>query len=171
LTQEKLNSQLQDRINSIQDQVFEPEIFQDQVLEIHTEIEKEQQEIFSKLEFIQNYFQNANKTLNDILLKEKETKETRTTFQKAVALSAKKENDKLPKLTGSLQIRGDIIIKAWEANLAENKTITKEVSDECQGIFNLMEKASVNIGKDDCSGLLGEINISKHQLRFRENLK
>jgi hypothetical protein len=26
----------------------------------------------------------------------------------------------------------------------------------------------LNIGTDGCSGLLGEINIAKHQLRFRE---
>jgi hypothetical protein len=29
----------------------------------------------------------------------------------------------------------------------------------------------LNIGIDGCSGLLGEINIAKHQLRFREELE
>ena len=29
----------------------------------------------------------------------------------------------------------------------------------------------MNIGTDDCSGLLGEINIAKHQLRLKEELE
>jgi hypothetical protein len=40
----------------------------------------------------------------------------------------------------------------WEADLAENKRITREVNDDCQGIFDLLEKASLNIGKNNCSG-------------------
>jgi hypothetical protein len=59
----------------------------------------------------------------------------------------------------------------WEADLAENKRITREVNDDCQGIFDLLEKDSLNIGKNNCSGLLGEINIVKHQLRFKEDLE
>jgi hypothetical protein len=37
-----MNRQLQNKVNSIQNQVVELEIFQAQVLEIHTKIEKEQ---------------------------------------------------------------------------------------------------------------------------------
>jgi hypothetical protein len=29
----------------------------------------------------------------------------------------------------------------------------------------------LNIGTNDCPGLLGEINISKHQLKFKEELE
>ena len=59
----------------------------------------------------------------------------------------------------------------WEADLAKNKRITREINDDCQGIFYLLEKASLNIGKNNCSGLLGEINIVKHQLRFKDDLE
>jgi len=59
----------------------------------------------------------------------------------------------------------------WEADLAKNKRITRDVNDDCQGIFDLLEKTSLNIGKNDCPGLLGEINIVKHQLRFKEDLE
>jgi hypothetical protein len=59
----------------------------------------------------------------------------------------------------------------WEADLTENKRITRDVNDDCQGIFDLLEKTSLNIGKNDCPGLLGEINIVKHQLRFKEDLE
>jgi hypothetical protein len=42
------------------------------------------------------------------------------------------------------------------------KRITKEFNDNYQGIFGLFEKTSLNIEKNECSGLLGEINIVKH---------
>ena len=59
----------------------------------------------------------------------------------------------------------------WESNLAENKKITREVNDDYQGVFDLLEKTSLNIGKNDCPGLSGEINIVKHQLIFKEDLE
>jgi hypothetical protein len=51
-----MNRQLQNKINSIQNQVVELEIFQAQALEIYTKIDKKQQGVFFKLDFIQNYF-------------------------------------------------------------------------------------------------------------------
>jgi hypothetical protein len=58
-------------------------------------IEKEQQGVFFNLEFIQNYFQETSKSLENILQKEREVKVARTTFQKAVALSTKEDFGKL----------------------------------------------------------------------------
>ena len=130
-----MNRQLQNKINSIQNQVVELEIFQAQVLEIHTKIEKEQQGVFFKLEFIQNYFQETSKSLERILLKEREVKASITTFQKAVALSTKEEVTETQNLSVSEKIKGDIILKVWEANLTENKKITREVNDYCQEIL------------------------------------
>jgi hypothetical protein len=80
-------------------------------LEIHTKIEKEQQGVFFNLKFIHNYFQETNKSLESILLKEREMKVARTTFQKAVALSTKEEFEETQKLYVSEQIKGDIILK------------------------------------------------------------
>jgi chromosome segregation ATPase len=171
LQQEEMNRQLQNKINSIQNQVVELEIFRAQALEIRTKIEKEQHEVFFKLEFIQNYFQEASKSLESILLEEREVKVARKPFQKAVTLSTKKEVRETQKLYVSEKIKGDIIIKVWEEKLAENKRITREVNDDYQGIFDLLEKASLNIGRNNCLGLLGEINIGKHQLRFKEDLE
>jgi hypothetical protein len=75
------------------------------------------------------------------------------------------------KLSVSEQVKGDIMIKVWESKLVEYKRITKEVNEDCQGIFNLFEKDSLNIVADGCSGLLGEINIARHQLKSREELE
>jgi len=114
------------------------------------------------MEVIQNYFQETNKSLENVFQKEREAKAARTTFQKAVDFSSKEEVGKIQKLSISEQVIGDIILKVWEANLAEYKRITREVNDDCQEIFDLLERASLNIGTDDCSRLLSEINIAKH---------
>ena len=126
--------------------------------------------MISKLEIIHTYFQETRKSFDGILLKEREEKVARTTFQKAMILSGQEEIKKTQKLSVSEQIKGDIILKVWEASLTENKKITKEVNDDCQAIFDLLDKASLNIGRDNCPGLLGQINIGRHQLKFKENL-
>jgi hypothetical protein len=127
--------------------------------------------VFLNLEVVQNYFQETNKSLENVFQKEREAKAARTTFQKAVALSTKEEVGRILKLSISEQVKGDVILKVWEANLAEYKRITRDVNDDCQGIFDLLERTSLNIGKNECPGLLGEINIAKHQLRFKEELE
>jgi hypothetical protein len=140
-------------------------------LGIHLKIEEEQQKVFLNLEVVQNYFQETNKSLENIFQKEREAKAVRTTFQKAVALSKKEEVGRIHKLSISEQVKGDVILKVWEADLAEYKRITRDVNDDCQGIFDLLERTSLNIGKNDCPILLGEINIAKNQLRFKEELE
>jgi hypothetical protein len=165
------NKHLQDKIISITNQVVELENFRTQALEIYVRIEEEQQKVFLNLEVIQNYFQESNKSLENVFQKEREAKAARTTFQKAVAFSSKEEIGKTQKLSISEQVKGDIMIKVWETKLAEYKRITREVNEDCQGIFDLFERDSLNIGTDGCSGLLGEVNIAKHQLRFREELE
>jgi hypothetical protein len=124
-------------------------------LEIYLRIEEEQQKVFLNLEVVQNYFHETNKSLENFFQKEREAKAARTTFHKAVALSSKEEVGKIKKLSISEQVKGDIILKVWEANLAEYKRITREVNDDFQGIFDLLERDSLNIGTDDCSALLG----------------
>jgi hypothetical protein len=165
------NKNLQDKIISIANQVIEIENFRTQASEIYVRIEEEQQKVFSNLEVIQNYFQESNKSLENVFQKEREAKAARTTFQKAVASSSKEEIGKTQKLSISEQVKGDIMIKVWEKKLAEYKRITREVNEDCQGIFNLFERDSLNIRTDGCSGLLGEVNIAKHQLKFREELE
>jgi hypothetical protein len=126
--------------------------------------------LISKIEIIQTYFQETRKSFNSILLKEREEKVARTTFQKAMVLSGQEEIKKTQKLYVSEKIKGDIILKVWDASLAEKKRITKEVNDDCQAIFYLLDKVSLYIGRDNCPGLLGQINIGRNQLNFKENL-
>jgi len=62
------------------------------------------------------------------------------------------------------------MLKVWEANIAKNKKINKEVKDDCEEVFDLLDKGSLGIGRDNCPRLLGKINIERHQLNFKEKL-
>jgi hypothetical protein len=74
------------------------------------------------------------------------------------------------RLTVEEKVIGDILLKTWEASIAESKILAKEIKDNCEETFELLDKKSLGIGKDDCSGLLGQINVIKHQLKIKENL-
>jgi len=126
--------------------------------------------LISKIEFSHNYFQEVSKSLDNINLKEKEAKEARTIFHKVVVCSGNKEISKSPKLSVTEKIRGDIMLKVWETNIAKNKRIAKEIKDDCEEVFGLLEKGSLGIGRDNCIGILGTINIIRHQLNFKDNL-
>jgi hypothetical protein len=99
-----------------------------------------------------------------------EAKAARVILQKAIIYSANEETSKATKMSAAEQIRGDIILKLWETNIIENKRIVKEIRDDCEEVFDLLDKGSLNMGKGNCIGLLGQINIVRHQLNFRENL-
>jgi len=96
---EQLTKLLHKRLDSIQNQVIDMKVFQAKVLEVHTKIEAEQHKLISKVEVIQNYFQEVSQSFDSILLKEKEAKVARTTFEKAAILSTKEEVSKTQKLS------------------------------------------------------------------------
>jgi hypothetical protein len=47
------------------------------------------------------------------------------------------------------------MLKLWETNITENKRIVKEIKDDCEEVFDLLDKRPLNIGKGNCTGLLG----------------
>jgi hypothetical protein len=63
------------------------------------------------------------------------------------------------------------MLKVWETNISENKKIVKEIKDDYEGIFDSLDKQVLGIEINDRSKPLGKINIVKHQLNFKENLK
>jgi hypothetical protein len=125
--------------------------------------------LISKIEIIQRCFQEASKSLDNIILLEKEAKAERNTFQKAVACSRNREMLKYLKLSVTEQIRGDIMLKAWETNIVENKKIVKEIKDDCEGIFDSLDKQALGLERNDFSRILGHINIVKQQLYYKES--
>jgi hypothetical protein len=109
--------------------------------------------------------------MEKVVQKEREAKAARNSFQKVITSLQKEETGKTQKLSISEQLKGDIMIKVWETKLAEYKRITRGINEDCQRIFNLIEKDSVNIGTDGFSELLGEVNITRYQLKSKEELE
>jgi len=47
------------------------------------------------------------------------------------------------------------MLKVWENNIAKYKKIVKEIKDDCERIFDLLDTESLGIGRDNCTGQLG----------------
>jgi hypothetical protein len=54
------------------------------------------------------------------------------------------------------------MLNVCETNIAEKKKIAKEIKDDCERIFDLLDKESLGIGRSNCTGQLGQINIVRH---------
>jgi hypothetical protein len=137
---------------------------------VHQKLEAKQQSLFSKVEIIQNHFQDVSQSLENISFKEKEATVAQAAFKKVVVFSAKEEVPITPKLIFIEQIRGDIMLKVWEANIFESRKMAKEIKEECEETFDLLDKKLLDIGKGDFPGLLGQINVIRHQLNLKESL-
>jgi hypothetical protein len=109
--------------------------------------------------------------MEQVVQKEREAKAARNSFQKVITSLRKEETGKTQELSISEQLKGDIMIKVWETKLAEYKILTKGINEDCQRIFDLIEKDSVNIGTNSFSELLGEVNITSYQLKSKEELE
>jgi hypothetical protein len=168
IRQEELVRKLQAELKSIEGQVVNIKSFQAQALEVHEKLQVEQQNMLSKIETIQNYFLEISHSLDNIAFKEKEATTARAAFQKAVAFSAREEVPTIPKLTVEEQIRGDIILKTWETNIVESRKMAREVKKECEEVFDQLDTKTLGIGEGDCPGLLGQINVVRHQLHIKE---
>ena len=156
ITQQKEHAeQLQARLISMEDQIIDLKAFEAQSLEVHSKIEIEQQKLISKIEIVQNYFQEVDNAFENIILREKEAKAVRITLQKEIIYSTSEEVCKTMKVSATEQIRGDIMLKLWETNITERKRIVKEIRDDCEEVFDLLDKGSLNIGKGNCTRLLG----------------
>jgi hypothetical protein len=54
--------------------------------------------------------------------------------------SAREEVPVIPRLTIIEKIRADVIFKTWEANIAESKRMAKEIKEDCEVFFDLLNK-------------------------------
>jgi hypothetical protein len=75
------------------------------------------------------------------------------------------------RLSISEQTRGDIILKTWESSIVESRKMVKEVKESCEEAFHSPKKESLGIDKYDSSGVLGQIDITKHQLEIKTNME
>jgi hypothetical protein len=141
--------------------------FQTQAMEINEKLENAQQDLFMKVEAIQNYYQAVDLSLKDIYIKEREARSTRVKFQEAVLLVPKDDVSDVPRLSLSEQIRGDIALKSWETNLAESKRLVGEVNEACLEALSLLDKGLIDFEGNAISEALGQIDIAKNQYNSR----
>jgi hypothetical protein len=160
---------IQDELKSIEGQLVNITAFQAQALEVHEKLQVEQQNMLSKIEIVQNYFLGISHSLDNIAFKEKEATKGHTYFPKVVAFSAREEVPTIPKVTVEEQIGGDIILKTWETNIVESRKMAREVKKECEEVFDQLDTKTLGIGKGDCPGILGQINVIRHQLHIKES--
>lgn len=78
--QEELIKQLQAKIDLTEGTVVEMAAFQTQALEVHEKLESAQQDLFTKLEAIQNCYRVVDLSLNNIYIKEREACSSRAKF-------------------------------------------------------------------------------------------
>jgi len=112
-----------------------------------------------------------DQALENITLKEREAKVDRSTFHEAIISLANEEVVISSRLSVWEKTRGNVLLKAREHNLSENRKMAKEVRDSCEKIFGQINKELLDINKEDSSGMLEKINIAKHMLDIKENLE
>jgi len=119
------------------------------------------------VEVIQNCYRVVDLSLKNIYIKERESLATRAKFLEAILLVPKDNVLKVPRLYIPEQIEGDIILKAWETNLAESKRLAKEVNEACLEAMSLLDKGIIDVEGSSISEALGQIDITKNQHNSR----
>ena len=109
--------------------------------------------------------------MDEVGKKEMEAKAVRNSFQKMITALQNEEIGKSQKLSISEQLKGDAMIKVWETNLEGYKRITKNVNEDCQRIFNFIEKESTHIRTDGLPHSLEEIDINRCRIKAKEEFE
>lgn len=85
--------------------------------------------------------------------------------------ATKEEVTRVTRLSLSEQTRGDIILKTLEANIVESKRLAREVKKACEKAFYALDKESLYMGRDNISGDLGQIDMTKNQSDFKASME
>jgi hypothetical protein len=94
----------------------------------------------------------------------------RITFQEVVLAIAKEEVPWVKILSLSEQTRGDIILKTWEANIVERKTLARELKKYCKEAFYALDRESLCVRRNNIPEVLGQIDTTKNQFDFNTNM-
>jgi hypothetical protein len=93
--------------------------------------------------------------MNNIYINEREATTTQAKFYEAILIVEKDYIAKVPRLSLSDQIRGDIILKAWETNLVESKRLAREVNKSCEEALSSLDEGLLDVEGDNISKALG----------------
>jgi hypothetical protein len=110
-------------------------VFQAQALEVHEKLESAQQNLFTKVEVVQNYYRVVDHSLNNIYIKGERGHCSSSYFPGGSFHQQKDEVAKVSRLSLSEQTRGDIILKPGRLIIVESKRLAKEVKKACEEAF------------------------------------
>jgi hypothetical protein len=156
-------------LNSAESQVIDIGIFQSQAIEIQKRVSIAQHDLLAKVESIQNHFQTIDQVLKDISLREREAETDWVTFQEVIIAMMKKKMVSSSRLSIPEKTRGNILLKAWERNISENREQAKEMRKSCEETFGLINESLLYLDRESSAGTLGQIDIAKHLLDIKEN--
>jgi hypothetical protein len=159
---------LQDILDLVEGTSIDISSFQTQALEINKKLEMAQQDLFMKVDAIQKCYQAVYLSLKGIYEKEREARLARAKFQEAIILTQKDNVPDFPHLSPSEQIRGDMVLKVWETNLAESKRFDKEVKEACREALSSLGKNLIYFEGRNIMEALGEIDIEMNQKNSRK---
>jgi hypothetical protein len=171
IQQGELVKQMQAKLKLTENETMDISPFQAQALGVQEKLELVQQNLFIRLESIQNYYRSPDHSLNNIFIKEREANTARVTFQEVILSSSKEGVANVTRLSLSEQTQGDIILKTWEANIVESKRLTKEVKKYYEQYCSSLNKESLDIEVDNISEALGKIDIAKYQLTSKTSME
>jgi len=83
-------------------------------------------------------------------------------FQEAVLLISRDDASNVHQISLSEQIRGDIVLKAWETNLTEGKRLARDVTESCLEALTILDKGTIDFEGNSISEALGQIDIAKN---------
>ena len=63
------------------------------------------------------------------------------------------------------------MLKTQEANIVESKRLAREVKKACEESFYALDKESLYVGRDNISGDLGQIDMTKNQYDFKASME
>jgi hypothetical protein len=164
---EELVKKLQAKIELVEGTIVDMAFFQAQALEVHEKLESAQQDIFTKVEAIQNCYRVVDLSHNKIYIKEREAHASRAKFQEAIFIVPKYDVSAAPRLSLSKKTKGDIILKPWESNLAERKRLSREVHEACLEPISSLEKGLLDVEGNNISKSLGNIGLARNQCNSR----
>jgi hypothetical protein len=127
--------------------------------------------LLAKIEIIQDHAQLVDQALDQVILRERKARVSRSTFQEAVTSAAKEEIAITSRLSIKEQTKGNILLTAWEHDISKNRKRAKEVRDSCEEIFGSINKKLLELDREASTGMLGKINIAKHLVDIKESME
>jgi hypothetical protein len=168
IQQRDLIQQLQARVGIAESKEIDIGMFQSQAMEIRGRVSAAQRSFLAKVEAIRDNCFLVKQVSENLSAREMEAKAARVAFQEVVIATNNRVSESTPRFTISEQTRGNILLKAWEHNIAEGKQQAKKITNSLEEAFNSIDGDLLGIGSGGNAETLMQINVEKISLDLKE---